>query len=137
VPENGFYVMSTYLLTGEKRTTYSEPIVPLRNLNPNCPCACPGAWELFARVSSLELGDSVFQTTKVGNKVVGPLANPLLWSRGATELTLGFNWYLNKFVRVQFNYEHDWFQEPVQLGVGPSGRIDHQDALLTRLQLIF
>ena len=59
------------------------------------------------------------------------------FSQGATELTVGFNWYLNKYVRLQFNYEHDWFDQPVQLGPGASGRVKDQDTLLTRLQLNF
>ncbi len=40
---SAFYVMGTYLLTGEERTTYSMPITPLRNFDPCHPIACPGA----------------------------------------------------------------------------------------------
>jgi hypothetical protein len=40
-------------------------------------------------------------------------------------------------VRVQFELEHDWFDENLRLGAGPGGILGHQDALLTRLQFIF
>ena len=70
-------------------------------------------------------------------KGVANLANLSLYSPGATETTLGFNWYLTKWVRMQFNWEHAWFSKPVQLGTGPDGRLNHQDTLLTRFQVIF
>ncbi|HMF12474.1 MAG TPA: hypothetical protein VKE94_09220, partial [Gemmataceae bacterium] len=65
------------------------------------------------------------------------LANPIGNSDRATELTLGFNWYLNAWVRMQFNWEHAWFAQPVRLGPGPDGLLRHQDSLLTRFQVIF
>jgi phosphate-selective porin OprO/OprP len=52
-------------------------------------------------------------------------------------MTLGYNWYLNKWVRVQFNWEHAWFDQKVRLGPGPRGLLNHQDTLMTRLQFVF
>ena len=52
-------------------------------------------------------------------------------------MTLGFNWYLNAWVRTQFNWEHGWFDTPVRLGAGPSGLFNHQDTLGFRFQVIF
>jgi phosphate-selective porin OprO and OprP len=131
IPFRGWYVLATYLLTGEERTTYSEPVIPCRPFDPCHPFHCYGAWELVSRVSRLRVGDAVFAP--------GPaqLANPALYSPGVTELTLGFNWYFNKWVRMQFDWEHDWFDDPVQLGPGSAGRLRHQDSLLTRFQVIF
>ncbi|MFL5242221.1 MAG: OprO/OprP family phosphate-selective porin [Gemmataceae bacterium] len=131
VPTDSFYVMATLLLTGERRTAYSMPIDPLRPWDPKHPFAAPGAWELVARVSHLEEGGIVF-TPGARN-----LADLSRFSPGATEMTLGFNWYLNRWVRTQFNWEHAWFNRPVQLGDGPGGRLRQQDTLLTRLQIIF
>ena len=65
------------------------------------------------------------------------LADPTRYSPAATELTLGFNWYLNKWVRTQFNWEHSWFTHPVRLGPGPDGLLRHDDALMARFQVIF
>jgi phosphate-selective porin OprO/OprP len=131
LPMEGFYVMGTYLLTGEERTTYSAPVVPLRAFDPCQPLHCPGAWELVGRVSHLHIGDSAF--------AAGPqnLANPALYSPDATELTLGFNWYLNAWVRTQFNWERSWFTHPVRLGPGPDGLLKHDDAIIARFQVIF
>ncbi len=106
VPFRGGYVMATYLLTGEERTTYSEAIAPLRPFDPFHPFANPGAWELVARASRLEVGSEVFA------RGVARLADPTKYSNTASEMTLGFNWYLNSLVRMQFNYEHGWFGDP-------------------------
>ncbi len=137
VPYTGFYVLGTYLITGEDRTTYSMPIKPLRPFDPCHPLQGTGAWELVARVSRLNLGDQVFEPLPISRTSSISLANPALYTRGATESTVGFNWYLNAWVRMQCNWEHDWFDSPVTLGPGPSGRLLHQDVLVTRLQFIF
>src|SRR5207302_3632684 len=60
VPFTGGYVLVTYLLTGEERTTYSAPVDPLRPFDPLHPFSNPGAWELAARFSRLDVGDQVF-----------------------------------------------------------------------------
>jgi phosphate-selective porin OprO/OprP len=131
VPFEGYYVMGTYLLTGEERTGYSEPIAPCRPFDPRCPFHCPGAWELVLRVSHLEV-DDVFLPD--GARLANPVGN----SRAATELTAGFNWYFNKWVRMQMNYEHAWFEDPVLLGSNPKVNFTKDsDALLTRFQIIF
>jgi phosphate-selective porin OprO/OprP len=128
---NGFYVLTTLLLTGERRTGYSQAIDPVRAFDPRCPLSHPGAWELVARVSRLQLDNDVFLAAPF------QLANPLTNSNGATEMTLGFNWYLNRLVRLQFNWEHSWFDRPVQLGPTRANRLNEQDAIGTRFQVIF
>jgi phosphate-selective porin OprO/OprP len=131
VPFDGFYVLATYLVTGEERTAYSQQLRPIRDFNPCWPFACPGAWELVARVSRLNVDDKVF----AGG--LARLADPRRSAGGATELTVGFNWYLNAWVRTQFNWEHAWFDSDVRLGPGPEGLLDHQDTLMLRFQIIF
>jgi phosphate-selective porin OprO/OprP len=126
----GGLVMATLLLTGETRTAYTR-VDPLHPFNPCHPFACGGAWELVGRVSRLHVGDVVFAPG------INQLANPATNSGGCTESTLGFNWYLNSWVRLQFNWEHAQFDEPIQLAPGPRGRLQHQDTLLSRLQIIF
>jgi phosphate-selective porin OprO/OprP len=130
VPFGGYYFQATYLLTGEERTTYSA-VAPLRPFDPHCGCFGPGAWELVARVSHLKVGDDVFLPA------TARLANPAGNSNEATELTVGFNWYLNKWVRTQFNWEHAWFGQPVRLGPGPKGLFLDHDTVAGRLQVIF
>jgi phosphate-selective porin OprO/OprP len=128
---NGYYIMTTLLVTGERRTGYSQAIEPLANFDPRYPFSHPGAWELVGRVSRLHLSNVFLPSSSF------QLANPLTNSDGATEMTLGFNWYLNRFVRMQFNWEHSWFDTPVLLGQPLVGRLTHQDTLGMRMQVIF
>ena len=66
------------------------------------------------------------------------LLNQSASSRAATEVTAGFNWYLSRFVRVQFNYEHARFSNPIRLGTpGKAGLLDHQNSFVTRFQIVF
>lgn len=130
VPFNGYVLLASLLLTGETRTTYSEPIDPLKPFDPHCPLSKPGAWELVARVSRLDVGD-------VFNPGAAQLANPAKNSNEAMDVTVGFNWYFNKWVRMQFNYEHDMFGQPVLLGSTTANLLNSQDSLFTRFQVIF
>ena len=137
LPFDGYYFLATCLLTGEERTTFSMPVTPLRPYEPLHPFAGPGAWELVARMSRLVMGDEVFKAFPAGGGTAVRLANPVGNSPGATEMTLGFNWYLNAWVRAQFNWEHAWFDDPVRLAPGPQGLLSHQDSLIMRFQVIF
>ena len=89
---DGYMFMATYLLTGEERNSYNEWLTPLHSYDPAHPIASPGAWELVARVSRFDLSDNVFAHGTAN------LADPTKYSRGATEVTVGFNWYLNRWV---------------------------------------
>jgi len=68
--------------------------------------------------------------------------DPTKYSSGALETTVGFNWYWNKWVRAQFNWEHARFDDPVNL-VGTSANAkpalwtNHDDCLYCRFQFIF
>jgi phosphate-selective porin OprO/OprP len=131
VPFDGFYVMTSYLVTGEERTGYSQQIAPNRPFDPTRGCRGPGAWEIVGRVSRLAAGGAVFAPG------AERLADPDDFSNAATELTLGLNWYLNRWARVQFNWEHAWFDRPVRLGPGSAGRLSGQDTVMARMQFIF
>ncbi|HLW66797.1 MAG TPA: porin [Gemmataceae bacterium] len=132
VPTTGFLVWATLLLTGEKRTSFSQPVVPNNNFDPRHPLGSPGALELVIRTSRLWLDPLVFQPG------VNQLVNPAFNSNAATELTLGLNWYLNAWVRVQFNYERAWFDQTVTLPAAATG-VPHSntDTLAARFQVIF
>jgi phosphate-selective porin OprO/OprP len=129
---DGFHVTGTYLVTGETRTAYTL-LRPLRPFDPWHPLACPGAWELVARVSRLDLSGNVF----TGG--AARLANPLQSTAGTTEMTVGFNWYLNPWVRFQFNWEHDFFDSAIPLLTRPVpfNYVKENDAFAARMQIIF
>jgi phosphate-selective porin OprO and OprP len=131
---DGYYCMATWLMTGEERHEYSQQIEPLCPFDPTAPLASPGAWELVVRVDRMEVGAPAF----AGG------ANALASNTGTTnrstnacyETTAGVNWYLNKWVRAQLNWEHANFASPVQLG-NMTKALSGDDALYTRFQVIF
>ncbi|MGL5096910.1 MAG: OprO/OprP family phosphate-selective porin, partial [Planctomycetia bacterium] len=98
----GFYVMSSYILTGESRKTYAELIEPIHPFD--WKKGGRGAWEAVGRVSRLHLDDSVYTAGVV---------DPEKWSNGCTEMTVGLVWHLTAFVRCQLFYERSWFDEPL------------------------
>jgi phosphate-selective porin OprO/OprP len=97
----GAYAQAGYILTGETRP-YLRNTGVLGRIVPNEPydsATGPGAWEIAARLSTLDLADV--------NVAGGRL----------TDLTLGLNWYLARNAKCQFNYIHALLDSP---GLGHS-----------------
>ena len=84
------------------------------------------AFELTARYSELGLGPRVF---------TAGLADPNLWTNRAEMTDVGFNWYLNKFVKVYFDWEHAMFAQPVYYR--PGGLQKTSDLFWLRFQVYF
>jgi phosphate-selective porin OprO and OprP len=81
-----------------------------------------GAFELAARISRLEVDDDAF-----------PLfANPASAASSAESLGIGFNWYLNRNLRVALNYEITEFE-----GGATGGDREDEKVLLSRFQISF
>ncbi|MFQ5590908.1 MAG: OprO/OprP family phosphate-selective porin, partial [Phycisphaerae bacterium] len=81
-------IQASYFLTGEHRPYKTsrgvfDRVRPIRNFGKD---GGPGAWELAARVSHLNLSDAGVH----GGRLI--------------DLTLGLNWYLNPNVRTMWNY---------------------------------
>lgn len=125
VPINGYYVQMGYLLTGEtiKGPSIIDPIHPF-NLKPGK--FGLGAFEPTARFSALSLGNQVFTQG---------LADPNLWTRNASMVDVGFNWYMNKFVKIYFDWEHAMFGNPVYFAPGRFQKTS--DLYWIRFQLYF
>lgn len=85
-----YYVYARYVLTGETIPYDRKQGVfrLLEPLNPVGSCGGLGAWEIAARYSYIDLDGTI-----------GP--GP---GRSLSSFTFGVNWYLNKFVKFQFNY---------------------------------
>ncbi len=137
----GFYFLTSYLLTGEERTDYSQQIDPLHPFDPASPLASPGAWEFVARAERMEVGESAFagglasdRKTPANGSINNALNNAS--AHAAVVTTSGFNWYLNKWVRAQCNWEHAEFDGKVKIGNTPVP-FSKEDALYTRFQVIF
>jgi phosphate-selective porin OprO and OprP len=103
VPTGGYFVQAGYILTGEtiRDRTLIDPLRPF-DLRPGH--FGLGAFEVTARFSQLQLGRQVF---------THGIADPNLWTNNAQMVDVGFNWYLNKFLKVYFDWEHAMFGNPV------------------------
>jgi phosphate-selective porin OprO and OprP len=82
-----------------------------------------GAFELAARFHEITFDSDLF-----------PLfSNPSTSARRARAFTVGLNWYINRNLKLQFNYERTLFQG----GAPDGGDMGSEDAFLTRFQLAF
>ena len=114
----GGYLFATYFLTGQhrvydrKQALFDRP-APLNDWRPlSDGNLFGGAWELTARLAYIDLTDQ--------NIDGGRLA----------DLTLGINWYLNRYTRITFNYIHALLQRGDSTG-------SHADIYAVRIQLDF
>ncbi len=85
---DGFYVQSSYFLTGEHRKYSTSKgsfsrVKPKENYKYG---AGAGAWEVAARYSQIDLSDSGINGGKL------------------KDTTVGLNWYLNPNMRIMWNY---------------------------------
>lgn len=84
---SGFYVMASYFLTGENRAYKGglfSRVKPKRNFG----AGGPGAWELAARYSRVDLTDGDIEGGELD------------------DVSVGLNWYLNPNTRFMFGYVH-------------------------------
>jgi len=97
----GMYVTAGYFLTGEHRP-YNRKLAQIDRIKPNRSFSFSesdqtgwGAWELAARWSYIDLNDRDIQGGRLN------------------DVTLGVNWYLNAYVKVQFNYIRAMLDNPL------------------------
>jgi phosphate-selective porin OprO/OprP len=108
VPIGSYYIAAGYFLTGEavERRTQVKPLRPFSLTQGRFG---PGALELVARYSVLELGNEVF---------AAGLADDRLWANRAWATDIGFNWYLNNYVKIYLDWQHSAFNQPVTFAPG-------------------
>ena len=121
---NGYYVQTSYFLTGESRNYYPRfaafwRVTPKQDFSLSN--GTWGAWEIGLRYSFLDLDDGASNLS--GGGVRGGVAS---------NYTLGLNWYLNPFVRAQINYVYTDAENLTDAGVA-EGDIVH--IVGTRLQI--
>jgi len=113
---HGWYAETGYFLTGEHRPyrrdigTFDR-VIPKRDFlryrgepKEKCVELGPGAWQIAARVSTLDLNDGVVR----GGDLV--------------DTTLGLNWHLNPYLRVTTNWVHAFVRSAP--GDGPPSDAD-------------
>ena len=130
VPTSGYFVQVAYLITGEtlRERTVIDPINRF-DLRPGK--FGLGAFEPHFRYSEMSLGQQVFNAG---------LADPNLWTNRVQLIDVGLNWYLNKFVKIYFDWEHAIFASPVFAANTSSGRSAFRttnDLLWVRFQFYY
>jgi phosphate-selective porin OprO/OprP len=125
IPLNGWFLQAGYIFTGEtiRDRTLVDPIRPFDLSRGKFGL---GAFEPTARYSELTLDRRVFTEG---------LADPSLWTNQAKMVDVGVNWYLNKFVKVYFDWEHAMFANPVFSSNGPPQKSN--DLFWVRTQVYF
>jgi phosphate-selective porin OprO/OprP len=97
---SGWYVSATWALTGESKEDGIEPRRPIFQ-------GGPGALELAVRYEELGFGSELTE----GEAYSNPRADPVLPNRDHL-WTIGVNWYLNKWSKIQLNGTRETFQDP-------------------------
>ncbi len=120
---SGWHVDVTYLITGEEKTRTME-----------------SGYEVAARIEQLR-ADAGTPITLDG--YTDTLGNPVvLQNNDVTMMTIGLNKYLNYNLKIQINYQIDWFGNSI---FTPTSRVNNvlksssttRHKLLTRIQLYF
>lgn len=127
VPIDGWFAQAGYILTGEtiRDRTLIEPLRPF-DLRPGK--FGLGAFEVTARYSTLALGDQVF---------TAGLADPNDWTNRVEMTDAGVNWYMNRFIKVYFDWEHAMFAQPVLYNTREGLRQSTADLFWLRFQVYF
>lgn len=124
---NGFHLTLASFITGE--TVRGREIVqPLRPFDPRCGLRDLGALEPFVRYSYLKLGDEVFDQG---------LANPEEWTNEVSMTDIGFNWYLNRYVKFYFDWQHAAYADPVLVNDETGEVSNSNDLYWVRCQFYF
>lgn len=118
---SGWYLSGTWAITGEQKEGDIEPRTPLFQ-------GGFGAVELAARYERLSFESAL----KQGTPFLNPRADPL-FGNAESVLTLGANWYLNKWGKVVVNGIRESFEDPERTAV--PGRTSGWAAVL-RLQFV-
>jgi phosphate-selective porin OprO/OprP len=98
----GWYISGTVAVTGEKKSNVDRPKKPLFQ-------GGFGAIEVGARVESLKFKSGT--AGEQGSK--SPRADTIL-GNGDQVTTVGVNWYVNRFFKVQANFIREKLDDPSQ-----------------------
>ena len=124
VPVEGFYVAAGYFLTGET-VTHRNIIQPIHDFDIRKGKFGPGAIELTARYSLLDLGSQIFRAG---------LADPNLWTDRVSLVNVGVNWYLTRAIKLYAGWEHASAKPVI---VGPGRRTLTNDQAMVQFQVFF
>ena len=124
MPVGGFSVQAAYLLTGE--TVNDNALIdPLHPFDIRPGRFGLGDFQPTARYSTIYLGKQVF---------TGGFADPNQWTDHVQLTDVGFNWYLNKWTKIYFDWQHAMFASPVVLSPGKGA--DHERPVLVPVPVL-
>lgn len=104
---SGWYVSGTWAITGEaKASGLDTPRRPLLR-------GGIGAVELAARIERLSFESGADAGADGQTPSAGPRANVIAGNSDRVE-TIGVNWYVNRWLKIQFNVMHDTLRDPSQ-----------------------
>jgi phosphate-selective porin OprO/OprP len=118
IANQAWQVAVSYVLTGENASF--KGVIPRSNFSLSG--GGLGAFEIAARYGQLYIDSDAFPF----------YADPAVSVNQIDEWTLGFNWYLNRWLRFMLNYENASFD-----GGAPTGDRNTERVVLTRLQINF
>jgi phosphate-selective porin OprO/OprP len=110
-------ISTTYLITGEKRPENGTPRVKRALFGPDTPGGKGrglGAWELGVRYSGIQANAPSANFLSFFTPGFVPQFN-----YHTDQFTAGINWYLNYWVKYQFNVNVDRLKQPSTLGAVP------------------
>ena len=123
---DGGYAQASYVLTGETRS-YNSGAAAYGGIAPENPFSLAsggwGAWEIGARISYIDLNDQL----ATANGVAGGRQ---------TVYTAALNWYVNRNVRLMFDYVHGDISKQVS-SINPGDAGAKFDAIAMRTQIAF
>jgi phosphate-selective porin OprO/OprP len=123
----GYHVGASYFLTGEQVTDRSI-VVPSCPFNPADGMWGTGAIEAFCRFSHLSVDDTVFTEG---------LADEDKWTRRASIIDLGWNWYPNRFVKFYFDWQLSLYDTPVLIEPDTGDTTRDSSTFWMRAQVFF
>jgi len=118
-------IAASYVLTGEN-ASYAG-VVPREAFVPGK--GTWGAFQIAARYSELHVDNAVFENG---------FASLSDSARNAREVTVGLNWYLNRFLKWQINFGHTWFDGGAKgSDPGSTGNRSAENVVVTRFQVAY
>lgn len=128
---NGYYVTTSYFLTGERNSgdglSGFGAVSPLRPFSLRGPNRGPGGWEIAFQYSQLRIGNNV---------VTAGFVDPLYNATQLNQSMLGVNWYVNKYVKFSFDWVNDQTNRAVPIS-SSGAPVSQYNIYWSRVALMF
>jgi phosphate-selective porin OprO/OprP len=121
IHNTAWQVESGFVLTGESASL--KGVVPASTVGTGW-----GAWQIVARYGQIEIDDEAFS---------GGYASRTASARSATDIGVGLNWFLNRNIKVQLNYDHVGFSGGGGGTAGDPADRETEQVIQSRIQFVF